>query len=1144
MQMTLPENNSYLIGFLSLIVSFLFLSPQAYSQTAKPTIRINSPFASTLWRLDVDAGENQVVSSSPYKAVTVWPLQDLTSRKILRVPIRKEQRKRAHGVAISPDGLMVATSTPPLSANNGLTISGAAKIYILKRKDGEPVTVLKNIPTRPQALRFSPDGNYLAAVLSDGCGVRIWNTKDWTVFFADDAGYDNASGIAPHCSGTGKALDVDAHPDTTGIEFSNSNKILQLVTSGDTGIRRYMLLSSGVQLTGYASPKAIGLERPGDITFSPDKTKLLIGDRRNRALDGPIRLQVAILSTSTLLPVRKPLTIGTDHLMHVAFLDRKQNKDANQTSLEQVAWLKTEDDEEFIFAGGVFWCTYARPDLLVSEPSSVADICIARFSLEEGEDEPAFIPVGTDRVMDLIALPKRGGLLYATQRRIGIIDLEGEELELPDGEFLQARSDAADFRDGNMAFKVSVDGKTVQFDDYSGRFGTPLRLKFNLAKRRLTMSDGKEKNLIAPHHDANLLEGWRNSRKPPLIYGEPLQEDNPVVDDVYRSATLNTDKKLILLGSSDFLRLVNITDDGAKLACRLRIEHEAFRINLADNGNLAIVGHSDGTLRWYRIERSKTGCAFLQLLAVHIKKDEFGNWVWAAWLPSGKFANDPRARNSIGWQVEKKPGQVGFVPYHKLLRLYDDKAVANALDVKTPAPRLKGFAPALAEAEDTQRTLFKGLRVSLPLELGRFSDPEVEYSLNIGDLGKWPRKLQIKTGSGVNMQKIYHGRTLTAEQTIELKGPGAIDFSLLLPKSARTRNRAVHVCFYIDEDSGPCQTIFWEGKLQPQPKRRLWAVIIGVSKHQFSELNLQFAQNDALDLAQLFVDDFEKRSARHQSIVAPDYTSINIDLIVSPTTLSASTQLAKLAKHPYVTTHPATRDGILKALQKIVERDRNEELSNDLMLFHFSGHGVIHPYNKDKGRSAFITVTTDPNLPKETLKDSLLTSDDLIKKLEKISAEKLVIFDACRVPPPNSDAVPFDPGLISAEFQDQVLSAHYFFSALTGQYSLDQREYAINQSRPKAERGNGLFSYTLLKALTDKSADLPGKLSGKNRIEIIEVKRYLDRQYDLGNKKSLASEFRELFNMADIQQPVYVPARRLGAKREGDESSIIRTLDP
>ena len=355
-------SNVWLAG-LSMLAVLMFLPSFAASEKALPSLRINSPFAATLWRLDIDESERHIVSSSPYKAVSVWPLDDLPSRSTLRVPIRNEQRKRAHGVAISADGKLVATSVPPQATSNGLPVSGTSKVYLLDRKSGEQLAVINEIATRPQALRFSPNGKFLAAVLSDGCGLRVWQAPHWKLFYSDDANYGSSKSVGDHCTKTGKEMNVDREPDTTGLTFSKNNSTIWLVTSGDSGVRTYGLAGEKAKRLNFAKPADLKLERPGDITFSPDGSKFLVGERRNRSLEGAVHLRAAVLSSENLKPVRKPYAISEDHLKHPAYLDRKQNADANQTSLEQVAWVKTEDDEEWIFAGGVFWCTFVNPEL-------------------------------------------------------------------------------------------------------------------------------------------------------------------------------------------------------------------------------------------------------------------------------------------------------------------------------------------------------------------------------------------------------------------------------------------------------------------------------------------------------------------------------------------------------------------------------------------------------------------------------------------------------------------------------------------------------------------------------------------------------------------------------------------------------------
>ena len=1137
-------------GLLALAVP----RPVAAGDASPPALRLNSPFAATLWQLGVDASETYLVSASAYKAITVWPLPEPGARKTLRLPLRAEQRKRAHGAAISPDGGLIAASVPPLADDAGLPLSGTARIHVLERRSGRRAALLDGLASRAQALAFSPDGAYLAAVLSDGCGLRLWRAGDWKLIYRDDAGHGGAGDGAAHCAGSGGAAPVDALPDTTGLAFARAGTGLRLVTSGDTGLRTYQVEAGGVRRLHWRRPPDLGLERPGDVAFSPDGTRLVVAERRDRTRPGPVHLRVQRFSFDNLEPIGAPLAVLPEHLRHPGFLDPKQNRDILQASLAQLAWVHSEDDDEdWIFAGGVFWCAFAAPERLLTEPRGPADICLVRFSPRDGDAGPGFIPAGSDRIMDLVPLPKRGGLVYAGQGEIGAIGFDGAPLELPGGELLLARGRAADFRGGAMAFRISADARQVYFEDYRGRLAGPVRVSFDLARQRLS-TGMPPPELLEPDHDPNLITGWRNNPGSPLILDEPFQEAQKVVDDVTRAAAIIADKQLVLLGSSDFLRLVSFADGAPRLLCRRRITHEAYRVNITPDAKIAVVGHSDGTLRWYRIDRAGQGCEFRQALAVHLNMDPLGNWIWTAWLPSGQFANDPRARRQIGWQLERQPGKVSYVPYHKLLRLYDRKAVASALDKAVEpgkpvepdraAARERGLTPVLYRADDALGKAARGLTVLGPAEMSGISDNIVRFSLEIGDLERWPARLQIRSGSGVLLEKRIGGQRLGAETPIMLDQKMRLDLGVVLPDVLRRSRRAVHICFELNGKRNRCHALVWKGDLAPPKPRRLWAVIIGVSKHKFSSYDLPFTQNDALDLAQIFVDDYERRALGGGAKVKSDFSEVHIDLVVSPSSASAREQLKSLTSKPYVTGHPATRQGILQALNRLVERDRHEELSNDLFLFHFSGHGFIHPYNREAGRSAFVTYATDPELARAEMDSYVLTSADLIKALEQISAEKLVIIDACRVPVRKSDGEAFDPGLVSAEFQDQLLSAHYFFSGQAGQYSLDQADYAFNRARPPSERGNGLFSFALLKALTDRDADLPGPAAGRGRIEVIEVKRYLDRLFDLGDADSLASIISRSRRRRDIQQPVYIPSRRLGQSLGAAGSTVIRTLDP
>jgi hypothetical protein len=759
--------------------------------------------------------------------------------------------------------------------------------------------------------------------------------------------------------------------------------------------------------------------------------------------------------------------------------------------------------------------------------------------------------------MDLIGLPKRGGLLYAAQRSVGIVTSEGEPIDADGGgayrrrdQVLMETSPAADFRSGKLDFLVSEDGKTVQFMDYRSRNGEPLYLTFEVGDLRLSEGEKRsEAGLKAAELDASLVKIDFDSQSPPEVFGKQLEALTDIRGDAYRSAATHAEKKRLLLGSSDYLRVIDLVGRAPVISCEMRIEFEAFRVNLVSDGTLAVVGHSDGTLRWYKIVGQGKTCKLHQLLAAHISKNTSGEWSWSAWVPSGQFANDTRAENLFGWQSLNDGGEVQFLPRSDRLDLYSRETVIKALDPGVSIPKAFDLSPTSHEFVSSPTTSGKAVVPFAPDEFAEVTDAAIEFRVKFLGSGKWPRKLTLKTGRGVGMSLISGGKTYNPGEPVTV-GKGKARFKAILPASARYTKGISHVCFYLDGVRQVCRGVEWAGQTAQRPKRKLWAVLVGVSEYQHKKLNLNSAHNDAIDFAKLFVSDFENRGvgAGHEAGAERDFEAVNIDLIVSPPTASqtASQEISDLASRSFVKTHPATRAGVIGALDELVRRDRNEELSNDLIVFYFSGHGYVHPYNDKRGKSLFLTSETNPVFSKQALASTSIDSADLLSRLSKISGEKLVIIDACRVPY-SIDSKPFDPTLVKLEFIENLFSAHYFFSAQAGQYSIDQSAFVIDAKRPATDRGNGVFTYSLLKALKDRNADLKaGRSEYYNRIDVIEAKLFVDQSFDLQNPDSVIRQLnaKRQVPLKVLQQPTYIPSRGAGALSPLNDVSVLRTLDP
>ena len=144
---------------------------------------------------------------------------------------------------------------------------------------------------------------------------------------------------------------------------------------------------------------------------------------------------------------------------------------------------------------------------------------------------------------------------------------------------------------------------------------------------------------------------------------------------------------MILLGSSEYLRLISYSDGPPTVLCRLPITAEAYRVNFNEDGSLAITAHSDGTLRWRLIARQGNTCAFKTLLTLRVSQVGDGSWTWTAWLPDGTHAQGFNARDGLEWQSLSASGAVIITPFERLQSAYSPDAIMRALDAThVPAP--------------------------------------------------------------------------------------------------------------------------------------------------------------------------------------------------------------------------------------------------------------------------------------------------------------------------------------------------------------------------------------------------------------------------------------------------------------------------
>lgn len=1146
-------------------------------------IRINSPFAAPFWRADVDAAGRIAVTSGANKSLAIWPLDRPGKPEIERLPIVEDQQKRAHAIAVSPDGRFIAYSRPPLIDTAGNFKSERAAIYIIEVKPAGGRRIVKvlssvddDIVTRPQGLKFSPDGKFLAAVLSSACGLRVWSTSDWLPVFKDDLGYGSADPGLQNEDTCCRSSDPDAceaYPDGNSVVFRSQGSSVSILTSSDKGIRSYAQDADGgfKRSSEFASPASLGIDRIGGIALNAKGDALAVGDRRSLTDDParygePLEFKVALVDPASLKPLPAgPLVVTADDVQDPKYLERGRHTQdvTTQASLDRVAWIENERGS-FVVAAGALPCRIIKDDrLALPREGGKQELCMARWAPGQGA---RFIPFGADRVMDVVAVPGSGGVLAVSQRLVSVIDENGAATGANDG--LEAGENAfADMRDINprsrkLDFKISPDANIVEIESHPGADDKTVRLTFKLADRRMTVQEGDSAGAAVVVADQDpgekVIKKWRNARRePPLVMGLSPEGDIFGKDEIFRSMALVPGRKALVLGSSEALRVIDYEDGRPQVICKHRIREDAYRINVTENGKTVVSAHSDGSIRWFRIEQGEAGtCALVPVLAAVLLKGEDGAWFSTAWIPSGdntgRFTRTAfKSDNLLVWQCTGSDGQIKITPFLKMTSLISFPAVYSALvpDAEAPKPLIgldKLTSCASGEiAEKAERPPV--LKVDEPRR------PEVDavqlpVVLVMAPDAPWPKRLTARISSTNERLVIRYKDApqnamggLMIEPSMVNPESGLLEIALELPESIRqVRGQVSAVSLQLGDEQTALVPVKWLGEPAAKTrKRRLWAVVIGMSKHEAdSRMDLRFAENDALDMAGVFLGDYVERVVKKTSDLPADFDAVHVKLIVSPFSKGAAGELEALVKaNPEsIQTYQPTVAGVNEALLSVEEGIAADPDYDDVMLFHFSGHGMISP-ESDAAESLFATTETVSNATPENLRETTFSTTTLLANFDRITAQKLVILDACRTLPPVSGIERFDPERFHARFVEaNQEDAHFYFASDVGNPAIEIEDVAYNASRD-GRAGNSIFSYAFLKALTTVQQGATGPQS----IDVSRVNDFL--QKDFFNTAKPDSEINRLRPVIEVRHR-HLPNPKILRAREIQPNETLRTVRP
>ena len=441
-------------------------------------------------------------------------------------------------------------------------------------------------------------------------------------------------------------------------------------------------------LRRIARVRAPGGRQPFAAAFSPDGRRVAVGYADTMRVD--------VLS-------------GRD----LGFLFAPDTAGMNNGGMNKVAWSARG---RFLYAGG---------------RGKRGTVPIRRWA-DGGRGAHRDLAAAHNTIMDIRALPSGGIAFGAFDPAFGIFDASGRKV-------LDNTPAIADFRGVFLdGFLVSRDGSRVRFGfDYGGKRPAG----FSIGDQKLTLNPPRDPALATPVTAAPGLtvSGWFNSYEPKLN-GRPLKLKR---HEFSRSLAVTPDGESFFLGTEWSLRLLG--HDGRQ-KWRVPVPGEAWGVNVAGNGRVAVAAFGDGTVRWYRL---RDGGKILALFPHRNGQD------WVAWTPDGYYMASPGGDNLIGWHINNgKDAAADFYSARQFERILhrpdyvlayfrnlgdSRKARAEAGGDFFDIRKLASIAPPKIEiAAPANGTSVSGNRVKLRFAVEKRSLPMRDYSVFVNGIPVTP----------------------------------------------------------------------------------------------------------------------------------------------------------------------------------------------------------------------------------------------------------------------------------------------------------------------------------------------------------------------------------------------------------------------
>ncbi|WP_447973106.1 caspase family protein [Nitrospira sp. Kam-Ns4a] len=753
----------------------------------------------------------------------------------------------------------------------------------------------------------------------------------------------------------------------------------RLATCSDDGFVR--LYDPSLRL--LAKRRAPGGAEPFSVRFSPDGTKIAVG-----------------FDDSTHVNVLSAKDLG--------LLYAPDSEGVRSGNVSSVAWSA---DGRRLYAGGRYHLNGSYP---------------IRVWAEAGRGQATDLPATKNTIMDLQPLAD-GGVVFGTADPGFVV------FDARDRRTLFRGPTTADYR--GEAVLVSHEGDAIQFDyGASGKAPTCFSLATRVPEAAGSGRAGlTEAVTVAPGLE---ITGWQHTGAPKLN-GRPL----PLKPyEISRSLAIAPDHQTFLLGADWSIRLFDRT--GREL---WQVSAPGFprSVNIAGNGQVAVVALGDGTIRWYRLRDGK------ELLAFFPHNDRKR---WVLWTPSGYYDAAPGAEELIGWRLNRGKDQAGdFFPVGQFRSTYyRPDVVAKVLETLD-----EGGAIRAANAESGRKGAAVPLTQQLPPVVTILA-PAAGAAVAGAEVLV---RIAIRSPSGepvTVIKALVDGRPVMVERGVAVLGPatqrpgsgqagsgpasagpeqgeGVRELRVPIPERDAEIAILAENRFAVSEPA--LVRVRWRGRATGNEaviKPKLYVLAIGISAYQREELRLGFAAKDARD--------FARAMARQQG------------------------GLYEAVETKVLTDGQATKENILDHLDWLLKQTTGK----DVAMVFLAGHGDTDV----KGKYYFLPVNVDP----ERLMATGVPYTDLKETVEALAGKVFAFVDTCKAGNVlgkrrgGADINQLVHELANAD------SGAVVFTAATGrQASLEHPDW-----------GNGAFTKALVEGLNGQA-----DLFGRGTITITSLEAYI-----------------------------------------------------